>query len=182
MNPNIDYLAPMFLQARGFKKVFDSLNQEYINQFINNKSFSSNDADFMPVTATTGAFACELYLKCIFIYEHRNDEANIKYSHKIYSLFKRISKNNRNAIIKFLESKYSLDEKSFLNKLELSNNDFTAFRYLFEQKNSMTLQLDFFPKFLDALDTITLNIINSFDFPKNINLPSNDIIIAQKGN
>lgn len=180
MNQNVNYLAPMFLQARGFKKVFDNLHQQYIDIFINNNRFISNDTDLISVTATNGAFACELYLKCLFVYEHRNDKSNISHSHKIYSLFNNISKNRRKEITQFIKNKYFWEEEFLLDNIRLSNNDYTDFRYLFEQKNSITLRLNFFNVFLDALDSITLKVINSFDFPNDINEKENSITITKK--
>lgn len=177
---DIKKLPIIFLQARGFKYVFDSLNQSYIDNFLEEKYFLPNSADFMSVTATNASFACELYLKAIFVYEHRNDNAELPQSHNLHSLFKKLSKQKRLEIIDVFNRKHGYPQNLFLNDLKDIANNFVDFRYLFEQKNSYTLYLNFFSNFIEELDILLNDIINHYSFPENIEFHSNTVEIVKK--
>lgn len=177
---DINKLPVMLLQARGFKYVFDSLNQNYIDNFLEEQNFLPNSANFISVTATNASFSCELYLKAIFVYEHRNDNAEIPKTHNLHVLFKKLSKKKKLQIINIFTKKHHYSENLFFYNLKNIADSFKNFRYLFEQENSYTLYLNFFCIFIEELDILLNDIMNHHHFSENIEFHSNDIEITKK--
>jgi len=177
---NINLLPIIFLQARGFKDVFNHLNQSYIDTFIDGHPSLPNSANYMSVTATNAAFACELYLKAIFVYEHRNDDLNFAKTHNLYSLFNNIPKKRKLEIIDIFNKKYHYNRDYFLRQLKDISNDFVDFRYLFQQKEARVLNLGFFAVLLNELDIILNNILEDYDFSEDLNFIENETQIVKR--
>ncbi len=139
------HLSKLYMSANGFKSTFENSKK----QSAENLGVIQYE-DTIPVTATNGLFALELYLKLIYAFDYWElaqrcngtpiNETRYPKGHKLDELFNELEKTSKNTILEKASSEISNDEvNDFFKNF---NNDFAKWRYYFE--NTGVMKGDFY--------------------------------------
>ncbi|SHJ60638.1 hypothetical protein SAMN02745136_00524 [Anaerocolumna jejuensis DSM 15929] len=129
-------LTSIYFTAKGFHNNYEYLKKKQVES----KDKIAYDST-MPVAATNGFFAIELYLKLIYSFDYweKNERSKEEPSnltqypngHNLKGLFEYIDENSKSEITKMLSSKISKDQ--LLANLEKYKDGFMDWRYFFEK-------------------------------------------------
>ena len=153
----------LWLNANGFKKIF-----EYTLERIIESTGKIQYESYESVCATTGFFACELYLKFIYAYQIWDKESetiSIDKEHKLAELYEKLDSENARKITDYIKEKGEWDKIQFKKKLYEVSKGFVDWRYTHEfseekKTEERTLDTWFLKAFLDSLYNVSREIIN----------------------
>lgn len=161
-------LTSIYLTARGFQNNYEELKKRLIQ--------SSGRMEYdnpMPVAATNGFFAVELYLKTIYaqIYWERNEkvkenpinQTKIPTKHNLKDLFESIDDKSKKEVVKRFP--HSITEKELIEKLDEYGNGFIQWRYFYEQE-VLDGDFVFLSNILESLYSLCKYYINHNHNPK----------------
>ncbi len=145
-------LTSLYLTAKGFQNNYEDLKKKIVES-LGKIAYDSP----MPVAATNGFFAVELYLKLIYSFDYweKNERIKVEPSnstqfsngHNLKELYVCIDDNSKTEIMKLLPD---FNKEQLLENLEKYRDGFMEWRYFFE-KGSIEGDFSFLSKFLKAL-------------------------------
>ena len=163
-NISIKYssLLSLYLTAKGFQTNYEYLKKKLV-ETLGKLSYESP----MPVAATNGFFAIELYLKLIYSFDYWEKHQRIKKNpvnstqfykgHNLIELFECIDEDSKIEIIKLLPS--NISKEQILVNLEKYKDGFIEWRYFFA-KGSIDGDFYFISNVLEALHSYCERYMN----------------------
>lgn len=161
-------LTSIYLAARGFQKNYEELKEKLV-QSVGQIQY----ANLMPVAATNGFFAVELYLKTIYaeVYWEKNEKAKetpcnltkFPIGHDLGKLFDNIDDNSKKGIVDGFPG--DIDKVELLKRLEKVRDGFVEWRYFFE-KDYLDGNFFFLSNILETLYLFCGNYMESNHNPK----------------
>lgn len=128
-------LTSLYLTAKGFQNNYEHLKMQLVGT-LGKISYENP----MPVAATNGYFALELYLKLIYAFEYWEKNERYKETplnstkfykgHNLKKLFENINGSSQEQIVKGLS--VNISRQDIMQKLDKYKNSFMEWRYFFE--------------------------------------------------